>query len=412
MKKQDLFYPLRIWLDNLVKPSINVEGTLFRRLQQTLCKTNSVGFSVNKVIKIEHKPHSNKLLNLLQEAELILELNSKGCVTCPQLISTGMLDTGEPYMITERIIPRGAPSTSDMLLALLEQKNLGIYQGDFKPSNMIFDGAVCYLIDYDQAQKNDDFAKMGNVEFIDWIAEDFKKRRNEDFFTQKDRNFNKTEFYNSFTADAFDMSYTSILANQVTTATDSGIYHKLFYSQVFTQGARDINQRMSIMDSIDFKSGEKVLDVGCNLGLLSHYFYGRGCDVTGIDMDRHIVKAAKIVSNIIGKQIEFETMDMSTHCWKRKFDTICLFSVFHHIQEIESAANYISQSCQRVILESKLIESGSVPINGKWVRTNSWNFQNIAELIAHIEKLLQGFKLEKVWGSADRDRHIITFLRE
>ena len=69
MKKQVLFSPLSVWLDNITKPSISVEGTKFRRLQRTLCTTNSVGYTTDKVIKIEHKPHPNTGLQAFQATD-------------------------------------------------------------------------------------------------------------------------------------------------------------------------------------------------------------------------------------------------------------------------------------------------------------------------------------------------------
>jgi len=299
-----------------------------------------------------------------------------------------------------------------MLLSLIEQKSFGVYQGDFKPENMIFNGSICFLVDYDQAQRDTSFAEMRNIQFIDWIAQDFQKRRGQDFFTQRDRKFDKADWLDHFWRDSFDLSRTSVLAKQVTTNTQSGIYHSLDFPQVHCNGARDISARKRTLDLIDFKENEKLLDVGCNLGLLSHYLNDRGCTVTGIDMDRDAVLAAKTVANIAGKDIAFKMCDMSRASINEFFDTICLFSVLHHIDGLRHAGKFISRHCRRIILESRLNEGGSVPAGGKWKRTNTWRFSNIGELSSYIEKLILGFRLEKVWGQVDRNRYILTFLKK
>jgi 2-polyprenyl-3-methyl-5-hydroxy-6-metoxy-1,4-benzoquinol methylase len=409
---EKILHNFLIYLNIDIGPSIVVENIKFFHVIRTLSGTHSVGFASEYVLKIEHEPNPNKVRKLWQEAEIIAELNEMGCVSCPRLISTGVLPDGEPYLILERIKSEGTPKVADMLLSLIEQKSLGVYQGDFKPANMVFDGNICFLVDYDQAQKNDAFVNMGNTEFIEWIGKDFQNRRNQDFFTQEDRNFNKQEFLNHFEEDSFNMALTSVLTKQMTTRTKLGIYHKLNFPQIHTNGARDISSRISILNQIEFKHGERVLDVGCNLGLLSHYLTDRGCIVTGIEMDPNVVQAARIVANIVGKSIDFQTLDMSTITLEREFYTICLFSVFHHIQDIDHAAMYISRRCQRVILESKLHESGSVPVKGKWKRSNVWRFDSTEELVAYMEKMLPGFTLEKIWGQGDRDRYIFTFFRK
>lgn len=401
----------RTQLHRLVEDSITVGSRRFRGVTRTGSRTSSIGWSTDGVLKIEHERNSRKLRSLAEEIEVVEYLNSRGCVSCPRLLEKGTLSSGEPFAVFERLKTRGKPRTADMLLSLLEQKNLGVYQGDFKPSNMVFDGSICYLVDYDQAQTSSSFAGMGNVEFLDWIAADFQARRNQDFYTQKDRRFIRDDFVGCFRNDAFDMSLTTVLANQVTTNTKSGIYHRISYPQIFTDGARDITHRVPVLKRIGVKEGESILDVGCNLGLVSHYFCNRGCSVTGIDMDPNVIRAAKIISNIIGKNITYEVCDMSTVNLDQKFDTVCLFSVFHHIRDIPHASSYISSHARRVILESRLRESGSVPEKRGWKRTNTWKFDSVSEMARYIESLLCGFHLEKEWGTVDRNRHILTFLQ-
>ena len=69
-----------------------------------------------------------------------------------------------------------------------------------------------------------------------------------------------------------------------------------------------------------------MLDIGCNTGLLSMYLHDRGCSVTGVDNDPLITEASKIVSNIVGKDIDYYHMDLDdVDQIEEKFDTIMLF---------------------------------------------------------------------------------------
>lgn len=388
-----------------------MEGTVFNNYGPTASKTHYVGYSRNSILKVEVIRNDRKLLSLAEEIEVIMFLNSQGCVSCPLLISHGLTSKGETYMILERIYQQTKCAPADYLISLLEQKSMGCYQGDFKPENMVFDGNICYLIDYDQAQRSEDFVSMRNVEFIDWIAGNFKKSRGSDFWSNNERKFNRDEWLLLFKNDSFFMNETSLLNNQNTTNTESGVYHQITLPQVFTEGSRGFEKRKVLLDQMVFLENEKILDVGCNLGLVSSYFYDRGCDVTGVDLDENVIKGAKIISNINNKNIRYVREDMGCCTLIDYFDTVVLFSVFHHIDDIKKAAQFISSHSKRVILECKLKEYGSKPIKGKWVKTTTWECSNEEELIKYIEGLLFPMKYDKTWGETERDRHLFTFVR-
>jgi len=393
-----------------IQNSITVEGIEFSDVRPTKCLTNSVGFNSSYIIKIEHKLNPRKLRNIVQEAEIIKYLNNCGCVSCPKLHSVGKLPSGENYIILERLHQKGSQILGDMIFSLIEQKNLGVYQGDFKPENTVFDGSVCYLIDYDQAQKDDRFKQMGNIEFIDWIAKDFRQRLRCDFFTEPSRNFDKQQIYSFFVNDSFDMKYTTVFEKQKTTNTQSGIYHNFIHPKIFIKGARGLEDRKDALDKIEFAKDESVLDVGCNIGLLSHYLHDRGCKVCGVDLDINIILAARMVANIINKNVEFRFCDIDKEKPAEYYDTICLFSVLHHLQNLTNSVEYISAHCGRIILEARLKEGGSKPVDGKWISTSGWNFKSLDEMVKAMEKMFKGFHFDKLYGQCDRNRFVLSMV--
>ncbi len=174
-------------------------------------------------------------------------------------------------------------------------------------------------------------------------------------------------------------------------------------------GARGITARRKVLDGIEFKPDEKVLDVGCNMGLLSHYLYDRGCKVTGIDMDESVIISDRILVNILGKKVEFQTLDLDEGKIEEHYDTICLFSVLHHFENIESVAENISQKCDRIILECRLVEYGSKPVDGNWYATSKWVFNSPQELIKFCENIFKGFVFSQDYGKVDRDRNVLVF---
>jgi glycosyltransferase involved in cell wall biosynthesis len=391
---------------------IVVDGLIFTNVKRTKHLNNSVGFNGKYIIKIEHKKHPLKLRSLSDEIEIIKHLNSRECVSCPRLLSEGWLKTGERYFIQERVKQQRGFNTADMLFSILEQKNLGVCEGDLKRQNLIFDSnSVCYIIDYDQAIYDERFVRMGNVEYLDWFAQFFadrwKRYGHTDFY--KWGGYDKNEIFDLFRNDSFNLAATTLFKEQITTDTKSGIYHTLRTDKVYIDGARDLNPRLSALNTIEFKKGESVLDVGCNMGLFGHYLHDRGCRVTGIDMDGKIIIGAKMVANILNKDIQFKHLDLDTEKIEMNYDTICLFSVIHHVQNVKQITENIAQRCNRIILECRLKEHGSKPIGGKWTNTSGWEFNSLQELTHYFEVVFKGFKFQNYHGNVDRDREIISF---
>lgn len=150
--------------------SITIDGITFNLLESE-STTHYIGLSDNQIIKIEICPNEMKLRTLNEEVQVIKYLNSHNCKSCPQLLANGKLNNGYLYFIEERIIPNGQPMLADILLALFEQKRLGVYQGDLHPRNIIFDGTVTYLVDYDQAIMTEEIIDMDEIQFLEWVLE-------------------------------------------------------------------------------------------------------------------------------------------------------------------------------------------------------------------------------------------------
>ncbi len=394
---------------------IVVDGLRFANVRRTKHKNNSVGFNDKYIIKIEHYKHPLKLRSLLEEIEIIRYLNWKECVSCPILVSEGRLRTGERYFIQERIDSQRGFNTADMVLSILEQKSLGVCQGDLKIKNFIFDAdSVCHIIDYDQAIYDKRFVQMGNTEYFEWIAQYIVNRWRKygvtDFYNS--HGLNRDEIFSLFKKGAFNLATVTIFKDQITTDSDIGIYHNLNTDKIYIEGARDLNPRLGTLDTVEFKKGEMVLDVGCNMGLLGHYLHDRGCVVTGIDMDRKIIIGAKMVANILNKNIQFKWLDIDEARIEQEYDTICLFSVIHHVKNFKRVTENIAQRCNRIILECGLKEHGSKPTKGGWTATSGWDFNSIGELVHYLETAFRGFRFHGCHGSVDRNRQIITLAKK
>jgi len=378
---------------------IDMDGLHFSNVTKSEYSETYVGFSDNYIIKIEQAKCGAKYNDLLGEIRVIRELNNLECVSCPRLLTQGRLESGQVYCIQERIKPACIFNYADMVFSILEQKCLGVSQADFRQQNLIFDSSgICYIIDYDQARIGKQFIKMNVIDYFGLF---------DNYLVGV--GYDKNKIVSLFRNGSFNLAATTIMHKQITTNTDTGIYHSINTPELFIDGARSLNARSNLLDLIEFKKDEKVLDVGCNMGLLSHYLYDRGCQVTGFDMDLPITRVAKMVANILGKKITFFQYDLDSGPFAGYYDTICLFSVIHHAKNFPGAASNVARCCNRIIIECKFNESGSKYINGGWAPASSWSCQTLPELIGYLEKHFSGFKFEKHYGVGDRDRHIMSF---
>jgi 2-polyprenyl-3-methyl-5-hydroxy-6-metoxy-1,4-benzoquinol methylase len=395
-KEAGLFYKIEIETSPKKNNDIKAEYKIIKHLNRAGCKSTPIAYDIGTMSKEEVV----NLTEVEEEKEYIKNLDKEKF----------------NFIIQEYIPHEESYALPDILFSLIEQKNLGIYHGDIKPKNIRFDPLrnICVLIDYDQsiflteAEKNTDINSF--LSFCDaydkekyqqglWLRH-FKEFGNEDI----------PQYLNS--AGALNLAETAVYKKQETTNTDAGIYHTLSYKDIFAQGARDISERKKILDKLEFKDGEKVLDVGCNSGLLSVYLHSRGCKVSGVDIDPFIVIGAKMISNIIGaKGIDFFRLNLDEAEELPRYDTVMLFSVLHHTKDPKANAKKIAKKCNRIIIESRLYESGKEMLNNEWQNTSHWNFKNTEDLICYYENIFPGFKLRNNLGKVDKGRLLLEFYK-
>lgn len=416
-------------------------------------KDTLVGFSKldNIVVKISVGQSTGKLNSIRQEFDIITKLNNKNCQSSPypiayyadlntdnwehlcnsvdndeieKYLSDNKPDSFDCFYI-ERIIGDDSYSLADVVFSMIEQKSIGYYHADIKPKNILFDKkmGICRFFDYDQAFFIPD--NLTNGKFFD-----FCDRYDVMFYKQTGwlRHFSHLGWSNDelkklFEYDSFNMANASVFKLQKTTNSQTGIYHTIENKDIFIDGSRALDGRLQALDKLKFDKNEKVLDVGCNAGLLCHYLENRECDVTGIDNDHNIIVAAKMISNIMKRVICFDHFDLdnilNTEITEEEYqlptdnglaDTVMLFSVLHHTKNPVFHAKGIAENCSRIVLETRLVENGKQPHNGQWVPTSSWNFSSIEDLITTMEEqFFVGFKHTGFTESCDKGRYILEF---
>jgi SAM-dependent methyltransferase len=446
--KGGLFYGLKIKYGSLSDCKIPSESNnIFNENNDPILVPISAvakSFDNTKIIKIEFVEDVRKINSLVNEVEIIKKLNALECQSAPLLLDSSNLKLAflknilsevdyrtlsllgvkvVEYMITEYIPYERKVSLADLLLAMLEQKSLGFYQGDLKPQNIRFDSrrGLCVLIDYDQAERIDETVRdMSASEFLSWC-----NYRDAEKYSLNSKNWMrrfgyilpKLSCFFLLKNGVFDLSKTSIYRGQATTNTAGGVYHTIKSKVIFAEGVRTLKERALLLDKVEFESNERVLDVGCNAGLLCHYLFKRGCLPWGVELDAPIVQAAKIISNILNIKSKFSVLDLDKDDLPAKFDTVCLFSVIHHTNNLEENCLKIAKSCRRILIECRLREKGKKPLKdivGKlsWVDTTMWDYKNEESLFLGLSKLFPKFKVVRKIGKSDKGRIMIEMVKK
>jgi 2-polyprenyl-3-methyl-5-hydroxy-6-metoxy-1,4-benzoquinol methylase len=394
-----------------------------------------VNKDMGRIIKIGLKKNERKLLDVPGEAAVLKDLKQTGCISCPSIMETGTIDRNElltvlngadpalisdlpnecPYFVMEYVESAKKMRLADLILALLEQKSLGYYHGDLKPGNIRFDEktGICVLVDYDQTVKLDPQIQALNAsEFLRWCDQEEQRRYGMSSWRRHFEQLKEEGLARHLDRGALDLSQTTLFKRQLTTNSSSGVYQSIQHKDIFAHGSRDLKDRENILSQIEFSQNEKVLDIGCNAGLLCHYLHDRGCQVTGAELDPFMVTAAAVISRITGRDIAFTCFDLDGDDIPGDFDTIVLFSVLHHSSNIPANARKIAAACNRIIIECRLVESGKKPDQAAWQETSKWNYSSLEDLIHALQKLFPGFLLKRNHGIGGKKRYILEFVKK
>jgi len=282
-----------------------VDGEVFKDAKPTGVRNNMVAFSENAVLKVENFKHRKKKHGVIQEAEILKFLNDRNQISPPKLIKTGALKDKRKYLIMERIEQKGECPAPDIILSVIEQQKTGLFHKDLKKDNMIFDGSVVRFIDYDQAEFIDGVKNLSPYESVEYFIAEQTSRWGFDYATEcfgAHPDEIRKEYFSYFKEGVFDFEKTSLYKN----ISASGLpYWSIDYRGISARGENDISSVTSVLDKIDFKKGEKILDYGCSTGALSFYLADRGCEVSACEKNPELVKCAKILSNILEKKCTF-----------------------------------------------------------------------------------------------------------
>ncbi len=119
--------------------------------------------------------------------------------------------------------------------------------------------------------------------------------------------------------------------------------------------------------------GQRILDIGCNLGFFSLYFADRGYKVSGIDNNRKHISICKILQKINRKEINFSVAEFSVdfleHIQKNQYDMVFMFSVIHHViaaHSLDFAQDLMAKLLEKIPTLFIELATDSEPTTSLW----------------------------------------------
>jgi len=88
----------------------------------------------------------------------------------------------------------------------------------------------------------------------------------------------------------------------------------------------------------DFRPGQSVLDLGGSSSLFSFYLASKGCRVTTVDLQAHLVDNANCVAKAMGWAMDNRVMDMRALAFGQQFDHVTSICVLEHLMPSDRKA--------------------------------------------------------------------------
>lgn len=286
-----------------------------------------------------------------------------------------------------------------VLRSLRDLHRRGIAHGDLRPENVLVDGDDVRLVDFDMAWRG----SRAGVAYCDWIGIGGRPGSRYPLwklflftFVPKTqtiylrlryalRGARKHTESPGEPSDVTALRHAWRLAEgSAANARGQGLaYYALSYKGTHFTGERAWQLRWdAISRAVDF-SGKSLLELGCNMGLLSSYARMSGAkDALGVDHDEQIIEAATAVADALDSGARFEVADLAgPDDWESRYsgyDIVSALSVVHWVADPERVLRFLGR-------HREVLYEGHDSLEIETARLNSLGFDSV-EVVMTTER--------------------------
>jgi len=175
-------------------------------------------------------------------------------------------------------------------------------------------------------------------------------------------------------------------------------YYRWLFGHIELPGERDWFSRWDLMYSAlrGVLPGARVLDLGCNLGLVATHCMLRGAEkVTGVDVHEDILDAARMVASAAGVEVDFVKGDLNSSDFVdcllgHEYDVVLALSVTHWIENPDQAARILTAA-------PMLLFEGHSPASEEADHLRELGFAKV-ELVGYSERLRAMYRASRDAG--------------
>ena len=157
----------------------------------------------------------------------------------------------------------------------------------------------------------------------------------------------------------------------------------------------------NVLELLDIKPGERILDLGCGTGHLTQEIKNHGAEVVGIDASAEMIEQASRKN----PEVSFAVADATDFHFDEKFDAVFSNATLHWIHKADEAIGHIYDSLktdgrfvaemggkdnmkQMIAATQKVLEKYSYH---KLAERKAWYFPSLGEYTSKLEKA--GFRV-------------------
>ena len=289
--------------------------------------------------------------NFYQEQSILQSIAERPCETAPKLMASGVLNSVAIERI-QKMMPKqsdglqadlkwnysllrydradqGRFGLADLVLALLEQQALGIYQNNVTLANVRYDSVqrILRLTDYSHAGfLAPDIQDLAPKAFLSWCQQqeiDRVRAGGEASFLLASLHDNswiwESHRLNLKATQAFHMP-------RIEQLTEPSV-QSIHCDQVVLTGSREWESSAEAIKKFGLAADSSILDVGCGYGAAAHHLKGHFSCYTGVDVEAPMLAHARVLANLQMMEADFIEHDFDYEPIEQQWDSVLLCGV-------------------------------------------------------------------------------------